>query len=144
MRYITLKADEIKALELLKKNSPNNTVRTRSQCILLSHQKRTIIDLSLIFDVNRKTIERLFDSWEENRIPSLSIAPGRGVKTKLIGYEKEVFQQVEIHARNIKNVLTYFKEQHNIIICKKTLQNFLKGTRLHMEKSSVIIKKETK
>lgn len=140
MRNISLKVDEIKALEVLKRNSPDCTVRTRSQCILLSHQKRTIIDLSLIYDVNRKTIERWFDSWEENGIPSLSIASGRGVKTKLLGYKKVVIQQAELHARNLKNVLTYFKEQHNIIICKKTLQNFLKGTRLQMEKSSIILK----
>ena len=144
MRYIKLKTEDIELLELLVKTSTNNTIRKRSQCLLLSHQKRTIIDLSLIFDVNRKTIERLFDSWEENGMSSLSIASGRGAKRKLIGYEKEVIQQVEIHSRNIKNILTYFKEQHNIIICKKTLQNFLKGTRLHMEKSSVVIKKKTK
>ena len=144
MRYITLNKYEIEALESLKKNSLDNTVRERSQCILLSHQKRTIIDLSQIFGVDRRTIERLFDSWVKNGIASLSIAPGRGVKPKLKGYEKEVFQQVELHSRNLKNVLTYFREQHKIILCKKTLQNFLKDTRLHMEKSTVIIKWQTK
>jgi transposase len=144
MRYIALTKDEIETLEALKKNSPDNTVRERSQCILLSHQKRTIIDLSLIFDVNRRTIERWFDSWSKNGIASLSIASGRGVKTKLKGYENEVFQQAELHSRNLKNVLTYFKDQHKIILCKKTLQNFLKGAKLQMEKSSLIIKRETK
>lgn len=143
MRYITLKTEEIEALEVLKKDSPDNTIRKRSQCILLSNQKRRIIDLSLIFDVSRRTIERWFDNWEKNGIASLRIASGRGVKTRLKGYEKEVSQQVELHSRNLKNVLTYFKEQHEIILCKKTLQNFLKGTKLQMEKSSIIIKRET-
>ena len=142
MRYITLKIEEIDALEAFKKNSPDNTIRKRSQCILLSHQKRRIKDLSMIFDVSRRTIERWFDNWEINGIASLRIASGRGVKTRLKGYEKEVSQQVEIHSRNLKNVLTYFKEQHGINICKKTLQNFLKGTNLQMEKSSIIIKSE--
>lgn len=143
MRYITLKTDEVDALEVLKKNSPDNTIRKRSQCILLSHQKQRIKDLSIIFDVSRRTIERWFDNWEINGIASLRIASGRGVKTKLKGYEKEVSQQVEIHSRNLKNILTYFKEQHEIILCKKTLQNFLKGTKLQMEKSSIIIKSKT-
>jgi len=130
MRYIILKTEEIEALELLFKTSTDGTVRKRSQCLLLSHQKRTIIDLSKVFGVHRRTIERWFASWVFKGIDSLSIEPGRGVKTRLKGYEEEVSQQVELHSRNLKNVVSYFKEQHNIIICKKTLQNFLKDARL--------------
>ncbi len=130
MRYITLKTEEIEALEELHKNSTDNTVRKHSQCLLLSHQGRTIIDLANIFDVSRRTIERWFDNWVKNGINSLPMMPGRGVKTRLKGYGEEVSQQLELHNRNLKNVLIYFKEQHNIIICKKTLQNFLKDTGL--------------
>jgi len=130
MRYIILKTEEIEALELLLKTSGNNTIRKRSQCLLLSHQKRTIIDLSKVFGVSRRTIERWFDSWVLKGVESLSIESGRGVKTRLKGYEKDVSEQVELHSRNLKNVISYFKEQHNIIICKKTLQNFLKDAQL--------------
>ena len=130
MRYIILKTEEILALELLFKTSTNNTIRKRSQCLLLSHQKRTIIDLSKVFGINRRTIERWFDSWVLNGVESLPIEPGRGVKARLKGYEKEVLQQVELHSRNLKNVISYFKEHHNIIICKKTLQNFLKDAQI--------------
>jgi transposase len=130
MRYIILKTEEIEALEQLHKNSQDNTVRKRSQCLLLSHQGRTIIDLAVIFDVSRRSIERWFDSWAETGVDSLSIKPGRGVKTRLKDYGKEVSEQLELHNRNLKNVLIYFKVQHNIIICKKTLQNFLKDTGL--------------
>jgi len=130
MRYIILKTEEIEALEQLLKTSSNNTIRKRSQCLLLSHQKRTIIDLSAFFGVSRRTIERWFDSWVLKGVESLSIESGRGVKTRLKGYEKDVSQQVELHSRNLKNVISYFKEQHNITICKKTLQNFLKDAQL--------------
>jgi transposase len=130
MRYIILKTEEIEALEQLHKNSTDMTVRKRSQCLLLSNQKRTIIDLANIFDVSRRSIERWFNSWAESRVDSLSIKPGRGVKTRLKDYGKEVSEQLELHNRNLKNVLLYFKVQHNIIICKKTLQNFLKDTGL--------------
>jgi transposase len=130
MRYIILKTEEIETLELLYKNSTDSLVRKRSQCLILSHQKRTITDLSRIFDVSRRTIERWFDGWVLNGIDSLRMVPGRGVKTRLRGYEEEVSRQVELHNRNLKNVLTYFKDRHQITICKKTLQNFLKDTGL--------------
>lgn len=54
----------------------------------------------------------------------------RGVKTRLKGFEEVIKQQVELHNRNIKNILTFLKEEHNIIVCKRTLQNFLKDARL--------------
>lgn len=143
MRYVTLKTEEIEALEKLHKNSANSTVRKRSHCLLLSHQKRTITDLSGIFDVSRRTIERWFDSWSKSGVDSLVIQPGRGVKTRLKGLETVIAEQLKDHSRNLKNVLTYLEEQHNIVICKKTLQNFLKDTGLYMEKSSTVSKKQT-
>jgi len=130
MRYIILKTDEKEALERLLKTSDSPTVRKRSQCLLLSNQGRTIIDLSKVFKISRRTVERWFDKWLLKGVDSLPIEAGRGVKTRLKGYEKEVCEQVELHSRNLKNVITYFKESHDITICKKTLQNFLKGTHL--------------
>ena len=143
MRYVTLKTEEIEALDQLCKKSTNSTVRKRSHCLLLSHQRWTIIDLSDIFDVNRRTIERWFDNWAKNGIDSLPIQPGRGVKSRLKGLETVISEQVQEHSRNLKNVLTYLEEQHNIVICKKTLQNFLKDNGLHLEKSSIISEKQT-
>lgn len=130
MRYIKLKTEDVELLELLVKTSANNTIRKRSQCLLLSHQRRTIKDLAMIFDVERKTIERWFDKWDFEGVNSLSIASGRGVKTRLKGFEEVINQQVGLHNRNIKNILTFLKEEHNIIICKRTLRNFLKDARL--------------
>ena len=130
MRYIKLKTEDIELLELLVKTSIDNTIRKRSQCLLLSHQKRTIKDLAMIFDVERKTIERWFDKWNLEGVDSLAIASGRGVKTRLKGFEEVIIQQIELHNRNIKNILTFLKEEHNIIVCKRTLRNFLKDARL--------------
>ena len=107
MRYVALKSVEIEALERLQKNSTDNMVRKRSHCLLLSHQKRTITDLSGIFDVNRRTIERWLDSWAKSGVNSLSIQPGRGVKTKLKGLEKVIAEQLKEHSRNLKNVTAY-------------------------------------
>ena len=143
MRYVKLKTEEIEALEKLLKNSTNSTVRKRSQCLLLSHQRRTIKDLMGIFDVSRRTVERWFDNWAKTGIDSLAIQPGRGVKTRLKGLDSVIVEQLKEHNRNLKNVLIYLEKQHNIIICKKTLQNFLKDTGLYLEKSQTIAKKQT-
>ena len=77
MRYVTLKTDEIEALEQAKKSS-NNTIRKRSHCLLLSDQGRMITDMATIFDVDRLTIERWFDKWEKEGLNSLPISTGRG------------------------------------------------------------------
>lgn len=130
MRYIKLKTEDVELLELLVKTSTNNTIRKRSQCLLLSHQKRTIKDLTMLFGVERKTVERWFDKWNLEGVNSLSITSGRGVKTRLKGFEEVIELQIELHNRNIKNILTYLKEEHNIIVCKRTLRNFLKDARL--------------
>lgn len=130
MRYIKLKTEDIELLELLVKTSTNNTIRKRSQCLLLSHQKRTIKDLTMLFGVERKTVERWFDKWDLDGVNSLSITSGRGVKARLKGFEEVIGLQIELHNRNIKNILTYLKEEHNIIVCKRTLRNFLKDARL--------------
>jgi transposase len=142
MRYVTLKTNEIEALERLQKNSTDNMVRKRSHCLLLSHQKRTITDLSGFFDVNRRTIERWLNSWAKQGVSSLPVQLGRGVKAKLKGLETVISEQLKEHSRNLKNMLSYLEEQHNIVICKKTLQNFLKDTGLHLEKGPAITKEQ--
>jgi hypothetical protein len=40
----------------------------------------------------------------------LAVAERRGAKTRLKDYLKEVSEQLEIHNRNLKNALNYFKE----------------------------------
>lgn len=61
-------------------------MRKHSQCLLLCHQGRTIIDLASIFGVNRRAIERWFDNWAKSGIDFLPIKTGRGVKARLKDY----------------------------------------------------------
>jgi len=130
MRYIKLKEEDLEKLWELYRKDGNATVRKRGQCLVLSHQGRSILDLAEIFSVSRRTIERWFDGWDKNGFGSLPVQPGRGAKMRLEGFEKELSQQLELHNRNLNNVLDYLEKQHNITICKKTLQNFLKDTGL--------------
>ena len=123
MRYVTLKTEEIIALEVLYKSALDNSTRKRSHCLLLSHQKRTITDLSKVFKVSRRTIERWLNDWAESGLDSLPILPGRGVKTRLKGYEDEIAKQLELHSRNFKNMLLHFEMEHNIEICNLCFQH---------------------
>ncbi len=111
MRYVTLKNEEVEVLENLHQNSPNNTIRKRSQRLVLSHQRLKIIDLASIFNVSRRTIEGWFDSWAEIGVDSRGIAEGRGAKTLLKDYSKEVSEQLELHNRNLKNILIYWSQK---------------------------------
>ena len=104
MGYVTLQTEEIEALENPQKNSIDNTVRKRSQCLLLSHQKRTITDLTDIFGVNRRTIERWFDNWARSGINSLAIQPGRGVKARLSLKSKRNQNDFELKQKQIESL----------------------------------------
>ena len=72
---------------------------------------------------------------------SLPITIGRGVKTRLKGLEMVVSEQLEIHSRNLKNVLLHLEEKHSIRICKKTLQNFLKDTGYRWKRARMPLKR---
>lgn len=62
MRYIKLKTEDSELLYLLFKTSTDNTIRKHSQCLPFSHQIHTIIYLPMIFDVDRRTVERWFNN----------------------------------------------------------------------------------
>jgi len=51
----------LKALEVLWKSALDNSTRICSHCLLLSHQKRTITDLSKVIALIYRTIECWFD-----------------------------------------------------------------------------------
>ena len=51
-----------------------------------------------------------------------------------------VSERLEIHSRNLKNVLLHIEEKHNIRICKKTLQNFLKDTGYKWKRARLSLK----
>jgi transposase len=103
-------------------------------------KRRMITDLTGIFKVSRRAIERWLDKWEKERLNSSSKVAGRGVQASLKGLEQEVSVLDEANSRNLKSLLLELKEKCKIRICKKILQNFLKGTKLHLEENVVITK----
>jgi hypothetical protein len=134
MRNIILTEQERAELKALQKNSSNSVVRSRSLFILLSDDLHSIAEISRITKCDRQSITRLFNAWDlscsKDKLKTLSIAPGRGAKLKLKDVAHLLHGMVEEHSRNLNLVLFILDNAYGIKICKLTLQNFLKGTRL--------------
>ncbi len=127
MRYITLTETEEQELEELYKRSPYVVERQRSHCLLLSHQGKSIQELSQIFGVSRLTITKWLDRWQAYGKAGILLAPGRGRKKKLASLEVEQLEAyVESNSRNLNAVVVLLKEKHALAVHKKTLQRFLK------------------
>lgn len=136
MRNIILTEQEREQLKILQKNSTNSVVRNRSLFILLSDRFHSISEISRITQCDRQSITRLFNAWDsaesKDKLKTLSIAPGRGAKLKLKDVAHLLPDMVEEHCRNLNLVLVILDNEYGIKICKLTLQNFLKGTRLYL------------
>jgi len=134
VRNLILTDQERGKLIVLQKNSSNSVLRTRSLFILLSDGFHSISDISRITKCDRQQITRFFNTWDsaigKDKLKALSIVSGRGAKLKLQSVAHFLHSMVEEHSRNLNLVLVKLKDEHEIDICKLTLQNFLKGTRL--------------
>lgn len=134
MRYILLTDKEREKLEQTYKLSTNFIERSRSLQLLLSDKKNSMAEVSRQSDTDIQAIVRLFNAWdsasEENKMKTLSVASGRGPKFKLEQVRDKLPEMVEKHSRNLNPIIHWLDIEHNIKICKQTLQTFLKDARL--------------
>lgn len=65
MRYINLSPDQQTQLTLLYKTSQDHRERQRAHALLLSSRHYGIAELATLFDVDRDTISRWMDHWEQ-------------------------------------------------------------------------------
>lgn len=127
MRNISLTEQEVADLQELYKSSSYLVERKRSQCLLLSHQGRSINELAGIFGVTRLTITNWLDKWKQGGLDGIRLESGRGRKQKLAGIGQEQLEAyVQQHSRNLHAVVALIKEKHAVVVSKKTLQRFLK------------------
>ena len=127
MRYISLTEQEEQELKAFYTRGRYVIERKRSQCLLLSHQGKSINELACIFGVSRLTITNWLDKWEHGGLEGIRLGSGRGRKQKLAGIEQEQLEAyVESNSRNLNAVVALIKEKHAVAVSKKTLQRFLK------------------
>jgi hypothetical protein len=134
MRYIVLTAKEREKLEQTYKLSTNFIERSRSLQLLLSDKRNSMAEVSRQSNADIQAIVRLFNAWEsaaeEDKMKTLSVASGRGPKFKLEQVRDKLPEMVVKHSRNLNPIIHWLDIEHNIKICKQTLQTFLKDARL--------------
>ena len=135
MRYITLTEEEQILVNKLEKESPNHITRLRCNLLKLSNKKLSMKAISRLTDVKWLRIVDFFNAWEnavnlEEKLKTLSIKKGRGAKEKLEPVKDIIPDLVNENSRNLKAVLSILAEEHQINVCKVTLQTFLKETKI--------------
>jgi transposase len=65
MRYVRLSEEQTVQLEQLYKHSLHHRERQRAQALLLSHRGYPIEQLAELFAVDRDTVSRWFDRWDQ-------------------------------------------------------------------------------
>jgi hypothetical protein len=134
MRYIVLTTKEREQLDKTYKSSNNFIERSRSLQLLLSDKKNSMAEVSRQSNTDIQAIVRLFNAWdsalEQDKMKTLSVASGRGPKFKLEQVRDKLPEMIEKHGRNLNPIIHWLDIEHNIKICKQTLQTFLKDARL--------------
>jgi len=79
MKFISPLNDETQSqLRLLMRESPNARVRHRAHAVLLSAKRYSIEEIADIFEVDRDTVSRWLDNWNERGLEGLSDEPRSG------------------------------------------------------------------
>ena len=90
MRYITLTTSEQKALKHIADTSSDRRERSRAHALLLSAKGYYVEQLADIFFVDRDTIARWLDRWQESKASSLKDGQRSGRPSKLSAEQKKV------------------------------------------------------
>ena len=131
-RYIEkLTETEIKSLKKGYQTGKSHLYRRKCHCILLSHQGKSVSELSDFFSVSIQSIYKWFNLWETQGIKGLELKPGRGRPPKLDSTNKNqvdtIKTVVENEPQNLKRVVGQVKSELGIDLSKKTLKRFLKN-----------------
>lgn len=131
-RYIKqLSETEVLALKKGHRNGKSHLFRRKCQCILLSHEGKSVAELHEIFNVSTISIYNWLNQWESEGIDGLRLKPGRGRPPKLdLNNQKQVKRiktLIENEPQNLNRVVSQIHSELNIRLSKKTLQRFLKN-----------------
>lgn len=98
-RYIKLTEEEHSALSLAYKKGDKHHYRERCYAILLSHEGRSIYEISDLLHKQPASIRAWFNRWESEGLKGLEIQKGRGAKPKLRPDDLAVVEAVKKSGR---------------------------------------------
>lgn len=141
-RFISLLKTELEALKLGFKKSKSSTFRQRCHYILLSHQGKSMTEISLIYAVSYQTIWVWLGRYEKGGIKSLHTAKGRGRPSIFRIDNKEegskILNWVSENPQNLKITLAKMEKELGINSSKRSLIRYLEKKSGH---GSVLEKK---
>jgi len=130
MRFVKLSEAELVTLQEGHKNGSQFQFRNRCQCLILSHQGKTVPELVKLFDINPITIYLWFDRWAESGICGLMNKPGRGRKPILSlqnsDHVKGVKKAIEKNPQSVKAVVAELETKSDQKLSRQTVRRFLK------------------
>lgn len=143
MRFVKLSEAEFVTLQEAHKNGSQFQFRNRSQCLLFSHQGKTVPELAQFFEINPITIYSWFDRWERGGICGLMNQPGRGRKPILSlqnpKHVESVKTAVRKNAQSVKAIVcqleTALETEMSVDTVKRFLKNLVSTTRASAPRS---------
>lgn len=131
MRFVKLSAAELVTLQEGHKNGSQFQFRNRCQCLLFSHQGKTVSELARFFEINPITIYGWFDRWQKSGIVGLMNRPGRGRKPILSlqnpTHIESVKTAVRKNAQSIKAMVAELESTLDTEMSVATVKRFLKN-----------------
>lgn len=106
----------------------NEQVRRRAHAILLNSRRYSIDQIADIYEVDRDTVSRWIEAWENNGSGGLQDQPGRGRHPILTQQEQQqAIKIVEKEPRSSKRSLSKIEEKTGKEISHSTLRRLLKN-----------------
>jgi transposase len=131
MRFVKLSEAELITLQEGHKNGSQFQFRNRCQCLVFSHQGRTVSELAQFFEVNPVTIYSWFDRWESFGIAALMNKPGRGRKPILSLQNPEHIKSVKTavgkNPQSVKQIVAELETVLDEKMSTDTVKRFLKN-----------------
>lgn len=127
MRYVKLKEEEKIILKERMRTSNSLREQQRIHCIILSSKKYRMDQLSDIFEVDRDTVGRWFDWWEEEGYEGLKDDPKSGRPRSLTEEEStEVIRLVQENPRQLRRVIPSIEERFGKNVSSRTVKRTVK------------------
>jgi transposase len=131
MRFVKLTEVELETLQEGHKNGSQYQFRNRCFCLILSHQGKSVTELTKFFEISRITIYSWFDAWEQNGIVGLMNKPGQGRKPILSlqnpAHVKKVKDAIKKNPQSVKSAVAELESKIGSRLHPETLKRFLKN-----------------
>ena len=131
MRFVKLTTAELITLQEGHKNGSQFQFRNRCQCLVFSHQGKTVSELAQFFEINPITIYSWFDRFERGGIVGLMNRPGRGRKPILSlqnpAHIASVKTAVRKNAQSLKAMTAELETALEREMSPDTVKRFLKN-----------------